>query len=69
MSLGECTFAFLLDRYLGVKLLILKVCKCSVLTDITKELSEVLMPIVFPPAKDESSSCSISRWIWLAAGW
>lgn len=31
-------FAFLLDVYLGVKLLVLKVCKYSVLLDITSFL-------------------------------
>ena len=52
-----------------IKLLSLKLCKYSVLIDITKELSEVLITIVFPSVKYESSNCSISCWIWLAAGW
>ena len=57
-----------IDTY-RVKLLNLKVRKYSVLIDITKELSEVLIAIVFPSVKYESSNCSISCWIWLAAGW
>lgn len=43
--------AFLLNVYLGVKLLVLKVCKYSMLLDTTKEFSEALKPNPFLLAK------------------
>lgn len=46
-------FTFLLEIYLGVKLLIFKVYKYSVLLDNTKEFSEALIPISFPSANYE----------------
>lgn len=66
--MNVCLHVYWIDTY-RVKLLNLKVRKYSVLIDITKELSEVLIAIVFPSVKYESSNCSISCWIWLAAGW
>lgn len=61
MSLGEVLFAVPLDGYLGVKLLILKVCTYSEWIDIAREFSEVLTPISFPSAKYGSISCFVPR--------